>query len=89
VDTHHSDADGPGSLADTEAEVAVIGVDVTALLECVDNLDDGIEEGVLELARLEFPEELAIWLVRVAPTSLWEESRIRYLPVSCSPLFGP
>jgi hypothetical protein len=58
VDTHHGDSDGPGGLADAEAEVAVVGVDVAALLEGLDDFDDGLEEGVVEVAGFELAEEL-------------------------------
>lgn len=58
VDTHHGDTNGPGCLADAEAEVAVVGVDVAALLEGLDDFDDGLEEGIVEVAGLEFAKEL-------------------------------
>lgn len=47
VDTHHGDTDGPSRLADAEAEVAVVGVDVAALLEGLDDFNDGLEEGLV------------------------------------------
>lgn len=43
VNTNHGDTDGPGSLADAQAQVAVVGVDVAALLQCLDNLDNGLQ----------------------------------------------
>lgn len=58
VDTHHCDSNGPGCLSDTEAEIAVVGVDVAALLEGLDDFDDRLEEGVVEVAGFEFAEEL-------------------------------
>lgn len=63
VDTHHGDTDGPGCLADAEPEIAVVGVDVAALLEGLDDFDDGLEEGVVEVAGFELAEELqSDWL---------------------------
>lgn len=49
VDPHHRDADRPCRFADAEAEVAVVGVDVAALLRGVDDLDDGGEDAVGEV----------------------------------------
>lgn len=58
VDTHHGDTDGPGRFADTEAEVAVVGVDVPALLKCLDDLDDGLQQGVVKVIFFKFSIEL-------------------------------
>lgn len=60
VNTHHGHADGPGGLSDAEAEVPVVCVDVATFLEGFDDLDDGREEGVVEVAGFEFAEELEI-----------------------------
>ena len=50
VDTHHRYTNGPGSLANTETEVCVVGVDVLLQLcqmyDLVDALEEGREEGV-------------------------------------------
>lgn len=40
VDTHHGDTDGPRSLADAQAEIVVVGVDIASFLEGLDDLDD-------------------------------------------------
>lgn len=58
VDTDHGDADGPGGFTDAEAQVTVVCVDVAALLEGLDDFDDGLEEGVVEVAGFELAEEL-------------------------------
>lgn len=58
VDTHHCDSNGPGCFSDAEAEIAIVGVDVAALLEGLDDFDDGLEEGVVEVAGFELAEEL-------------------------------
>lgn len=63
VDAHHGDANGPGCLSDAEAEVAIVGVDVAAFLEGLDDFDDGLEEGVVEVAGFELAEELYSILV--------------------------
>lgn len=58
VDAHHCDADGPGRLADAQAQVAVVRVDIATLLEGLDDLDDGLEDGVVNVVLFEFSEEL-------------------------------
>lgn len=58
VDADHGDADGPGGLADGEAEVAVVCVDITAFLCGFDDFDNGREEVVVEVVLFEFAEEL-------------------------------
>ncbi|KND91498.1 hypothetical protein TOPH_03775 [Tolypocladium ophioglossoides CBS 100239] len=60
MDADHGDADGPGGLADAEAEVAVVGVDVATLLEGLDDFDDGLDEGGVEVAGFELAEELVL-----------------------------
>jgi hypothetical protein len=50
VDAHHGDANGPCGLADAEAEVAVVCVDIAALLEGLYDFDYGLEKGVVEVA---------------------------------------
>jgi hypothetical protein len=42
VDANHGNSNRPGSLTDTESEVSVVGVNVAALLESLDDLDDGL-----------------------------------------------
>jgi len=67
VDAHHGDSDGPCCLANTEAQIAVVGVDVSALLGCLDDLDDGLEDAFVEVAFLEFAEQLG----RVSLSSIY------------------
>jgi len=59
VDAHHGHADGPRRLADAQAQVAVVGVDIAALLEGLDDLDDGLDERVVEVSGLELSEQLS------------------------------
>lgn len=95
VDTHHGDTNGPGCLADAEAEVAVVGVDVAALLEGLDDFDDGLEEGVIEVAGFELAEELYNDLVShvsysgVTVRCIVRKRNVSYLLASCFRGFGP
>lgn len=58
VDAHHGHANGPRRLADAQAEVAVVGVNVAALLQGLDDLDNGLQERVVEVASFKFSKKL-------------------------------
>lgn len=58
VDAHHGYADGPGGFANAQAQVAVIGVDVSAFLSRFDNLHDGLEDAVFQVAFFKLAEKL-------------------------------
>ncbi len=58
VDTHHGDADGPCCLANTQTEIAIVGIDVAAFLCCFDDFDDGFEDALVEISLLELAEQL-------------------------------
>lgn len=58
VDTHHGDADGPCCLADTQAEIAIVGIDISTFLCCFDDLDDGFEDAFVEISFLELAKQL-------------------------------
>lgn len=58
VDAHHGDADGPGGLADGEAEVAIVGIDIAAFLGGFDDFDDGLQDAFVDVGFFEFAEEL-------------------------------
>lgn len=47
MDANHGDTNGPRGLSDAEAEVAIVGINVAALLEGLDDLDNGFEETIL------------------------------------------
>lgn len=54
VDAHHGNTNRPRGLADAQAEVVIVGVDIAPLLESLDYLNDGFDEGVVEIAGFEF-----------------------------------
>ena len=56
VNTNHSDTDGPSGLADTQTQVAVVGINVAALLHSLDNFDNGFEERVVKISFFELAE---------------------------------
>lgn len=53
VDAHHGDTNRPRGLADAQAKVVIVGVDIAPLLEGLDDLDDGFYERVVEVAGFE------------------------------------
>lgn len=59
VDTHHGDADGPSGFPDAEAQIAVVGVDVAALLSRAHDLHDGLQDAFFQRARFEAREQRA------------------------------
>lgn len=60
VDADHGDANGPGGLANAQAQIAVVGVDVAPLLQGLYDFDDGLDERVVEVAGFELAEELRV-----------------------------
>ena len=58
VNANHGYANGPCGFADAEAEVVVIGIDVAPLLESLDDLYDGFDERVIQVAGFKFSKEL-------------------------------
>lgn len=63
VDTNHSDADGPCCLADTQAEIAIVGINVSTFLCSFDDFDNGFEDAFVEISLLELAEQLLQTLV--------------------------
>lgn len=59
MDTNHRNTNRPRGRSDAQAQIPIVGIDVTAFLEGPDDLDDGDEEGVLHIALLKFAKQLA------------------------------
>lgn len=53
VDAHHGDADGPCCFADTQAQIAIVGVDISTFLCCSDDFDDRLEDAFVEISLFE------------------------------------
>lgn len=58
VDTNHGDTNGPGSFADAQAEIIVVGVDIASFLEGFDNLHYRSYERVVEVASFKLSKQL-------------------------------
>ena len=84
MDTNHGHTDRPGGFSDTEAKVAIIGVDIAALLKGLDDFHHRLEDGIVKIVLFKFSEELF---------SLLALSNVKYqtrdLQVSCSLAFAP
>src|SRR5690242_731307 len=57
VNANHGDTNGPSSIPNAESEVAVVRIDVSSLLRCVNNLDNGLENAVREIELFQFLEQ--------------------------------
>ena len=56
VDTNHGNTNGPGGLANTQAEIAVVGVDVSAFLGSLDDLYYRLKNTFVETPFFKFAE---------------------------------
>lgn len=58
MDTHHGDTDRPCCFANTQTEIAIVGVDVSTFLCCFDDFHDRLEDAFVKISFLELAEQL-------------------------------
>jgi len=54
VDTNHGDSDGPCCFTDTESQVSIVRIHVTAFLSCLDDLNNRLKDTFVDVAFLKF-----------------------------------
>jgi hypothetical protein len=54
VDTNHGNSNWPRCLSNTQTQISIVGVDISPLLSCFDDLDNRFQDPLVYIAFLKF-----------------------------------